>query len=187
MRRVWIADDDDVELEFIADLLEDEPGVSAALMSGPSLAAHFDRGTVPDALLVDEEIIQPSVHHGAGLDLLPSLRLIDRIAMVSCHPNTRVSGVRRQLPGIRCVFRPLAYHPFIDAIRWLNRSSDYDAWGSATEKVAVPVVPHSELLEAMARKESEYGPHWPSSDCPTGVDEEEDDWETAGQWSAECA
>lgn len=183
MRRIWVADDDDLELQFIEELLADEGDLSAVPMAGATLVARLDEGAIPDALLVDEAIIQPSLRRWDDRYLLPALRLVDRIVLIASHGALLPHDVRRELPEVQSLIRPLAGHALVDAFRWLDRYSDDVSWTVRQEPLAVPRA-SSALQEELAREESEYGRHWPARAYPGETDEERA-WRKRGQWAPE--
>lgn len=183
MRRIWIADDDDLELQFIEELLVEEPELSAVPMAGATLVARLDEGAIPDALLVDEAIVQPSLRRWDDRYLLPALRLVDRIVLIASHGVVLPQDLRSELSGVQSLIRPLDYHVLVDALRWLDRYSDDVSWTVRHEPVAAPAG-SSAVQEELAREESEYGRHWPARAYP-GETEEERAWRKRGQWAPE--
>lgn len=133
MRRVWLVSDATELLERLS------AGACAAelparLLTGHGLRDELEGGALPDGLLIDERLLVPPTRH-----LVASLHLIDRLMVLTGHPEPGRELAEHLPGGTRYLAQPVSEHQVVGAVRWLHRHTDLPAWGERAprERIAV--------------------------------------------------
>jgi CheY-like chemotaxis protein len=169
MRAIWIADDNELECQVIAAVLEYETGTSPVRMSGAGLFRRVKRGLVPDGLVLDTAMVR-----AASAEVRRSLQLVDRLVVVTSDLAKSAAESDRHPSGARRLVRPLLQRRLARAMLWLDRYTDDDSWSLPLVADAAPDV-------------SRALPAEPALHRAVAADRnEEAEWEATGQWSPEC-